>query len=221
MVNTRLTRIATDGKIFSYREKRKAEGKDYEFVILVDCSGSMRSGDKITEAMVAGYTAYTSLRLARCRVVLFGHSEDTSGRGQVPVLYTIGNSNDPFHDVKSKAAAFIDRGMVGLLRNNYDGFAIKKAAEIGYSMKPSKKFMFVISDGEPAGDNYHGDLAIAHTRRCVEDARKSGIDIISITIEHGAVHVNNEIYGKEKNVATTSPLVLNELISAMLTRTIR
>jgi hypothetical protein len=221
MVNTRLSRIITDGKIFSHRQKRKAEGKDYEFVVLVDCSGSMHGG-KITEAMTAGFTAYKSLRTARIRTTLLGHTSlygshfDYSGKKEVPVVYVIGQNHDAMEIVATRSQSFVYGS--GLLSNNYDGLAILKAAEIGFSDKPTKRYMFVISDGQPAGDRYNGESAILHTRDAVRQVRRKGVDIVSITINHGMVKTNNEIYGKEKNVATTSPLVLNELISAMMSR---
>ncbi len=217
IVNTRLNRIITDGKIFSHRQPRKASGKDFEFCVLVDCSGSMH-GRKIEEAMTAGYTAYFSLRQARIRTTLLGHTSGRYGK-EHPVVYRIGAPTDSMDEVAMRAGKLTDSySRSDIMGNNYDGFAILKAAEIGFSEKPAKRYMFVISDGQPSGSGYGGESAILHTKDCVKQVRSQGIDVVSITIEHGAVEVNSRIYGKEKNVATNSPLVLNELIQAIFAK---
>ena len=218
LVNTRLYRIATDGKIFSYRERRKATGKDYEICILVDCSGSMR-GSKIIEAMSVGVAAYGSLRRARIRTYLLGHTSSrfsgaSSDSDESPVLYVFGLPKDPMSRVMRRAAR-IPMGS-GMMFNNYDGFAILKAAEY-FSDKPTKKWLFVISDGMPSGRYYGGDQANLHTAQCVKTVRQKGIDVVSITIEEGAYNTNDMIYGPAKNVKTYNTSVLKQLIEAMFT----
>lgn len=213
LVNTRLYRIATDQKIFAYREKRQKLGRDYEIVVLVDCSGSM-SGSKIREAMQVGVGAWLSLRQARIRTMLLGH---TSIRGSIgddtesPVLYLIGMPSDPIPKVLKAGQSFIDgRG----LQNNYDGFAILEAIK-QFSKKRTKKWLFHVSDGAPSGRNYSGNEARSHTAGAVQIARSKGIDVVSITISSGAYGVNDGIYGKEKNVKTNNARVLKDLVEAM------
>lgn len=213
LVNTRLYRIATDGKIFSYREKRKATGKDYEICILVDCSGSMRGG-KIEEAMKVGAAAYGSLRRARIRTYLLGHSSQRRASDESPCLYVIGLPKDPMTKVMRRANRVLSGS--GLMHNNYDGLAILEAATY-FSKKPTKKWLYVISDGMPSGHNYSGEEANIHTSQSVKQVRQKGIDVVSITIEEGAYRVNDMIYGPKKNVKTNSTKVLKQLIEAMFT----
>lgn len=222
LVNQRLYRILTDGKLFSYREKRKASGRNYEIGILVDSSGSM-TGLKIQEAMMAAYTAWRSLVSARVSVCLMAHTTVQDGRmDECPVIYLIAPHGFHRIDEVRQRTAFFAYESWGLMKNNYDGFAIKKAAEIGFTRDPDRKrFLFVISDGEPAGSVYHGRGAIDHTARQVQAARERGIDVISITVSLGAYAVNDRIYGAKKNVKASNPAVLDKLIEAMFIPTRR
>ena len=220
LVSTRLQRIVTDGKIFTYPETRKRTGRDFEIIILVDCSGSMSGGTpvRIVEAMSVGVGAYLSLRSARVRTVLLGHT--STGRSRMhddeesPILYVFGEAKDMTERVKKRAARAFESGFK---YNNYDGFAIEKAYTF-FSDKPTKKWLIVVSDGQPAGVHYGGAEAIEHSRLAVGKARDKGIDVVSITIEDGAYKVNDRIYGREKNIHTRSSKVLLDLVEAMFTR---
>lgn len=216
LVPTRLSRIITDGKIFSYYEKRPRTAKDYEVVILVDVSGSM-SGDKVKEAMQVGVASYISLRRARVFSQIFSHTSKYDLSPDTPILYILGGPKDSFDKVLKRAATFTYASS-RLLRNNYDGFAIKKAVEIGFTDKPRRKWLIVVSDGHPAGDGYGGEPAIIQTGEAVDQARRRGVDVVSITIARGAWKVNDRIYGAKKNVKTTDVKVLHDLITAMFIR---
>lgn len=222
LVNQRLYRIATDQKIFSYREKRKATGRNYEICILVDASGSM-FGAKIQNAMQAAFTAWKSLRSARVATCLMAHSSEVDSpyhTSEIPAIWIIADYNEQRFDlVEKRALQFLDREAKIGLKNNYDGFAINAAIKHGFTkMKDVKRYLFVISDGEPAGLLYSGEPAKLHTRGAVREARAKGIDVISITVDCGAFRVNDFIYGPAKNVKTSSPSVLDELIEAMFVR---
>lgn len=219
LVSTRLQRIVTDGKIFTYPETRKRTGRDFEVIILVDCSGSMSGGTptRIKEAMTVGVAAYLSLRSARVRTVLLGHTswrQRGPSEDEEPVLYVFGEAKDVIERVKKRAAKAFESGF---RFNNYDGFAVEKACTF-FSDKPTKKWLIVISDGQPAGVHYNGDEAIEHSRLMVEKARDRGTDVVSITIEDGAYRVNDRIYGKEKNIHTRSSKALLDLVEAMFTK---
>jgi hypothetical protein len=219
LVSTRLQRIVTDGKIFTYPEVRKRTGRDYEVIILVDCSGSMSGGhpNKILEAMKVGLAAWVSMKGARIRTCLLGHTSNgfRSSGDEIPLLYVFGLAKDPIGRV-AKRAYRVAHGS-GILFNNYDGFAVKKACEY-FSERPTKKWLIVISDGQPSGRNYSGNEANAHTRIEANKARAKGIDVVSITIEDGAYEVNDAIYGKGKNTHTKSSKVLLDLVEAMFTK---
>jgi len=219
LVSTRLQRIVTDGKIFTYPEIKQRTGRDYEVIILVDCSGSMAGGhpNKINEAMRVGLAAWISMKEARIRTVLVGHTSTHFERGvgdETPVLYIIGKHNDNTMTVARRARHVIEgRGLF----NNYDGYAVEKACEF-FSEKPTKKWLIVISDGQPAGKDYHGGEAVIHTRLAANKARGKGIDVVSITIEDGAYKTNDMIYGEKKNIHTRSSKALLDLVEAMFTK---
>jgi hypothetical protein len=218
LVNQRLSRIITDGKIFAYREPRKAIGRDYEFCILIDSSGSM-GGSKIYQAAKAGYTAWRSLRIAGVPTTLLAHTGVSENYSyEEPVVYVIASLNERRFDVVQKrAAAFVSGGIP--LQNNYDGYAILKAAEIGFSdVKGRKRYLFVISDGEPSGAGYGGEYAVKHTQRCVESVRMKNVNVISITVDRGAYKANDYIYGKSQNVHASGSNALDELIEALFVR---
>lgn len=217
LVATRLYRIATDQKIFSYRERRKAIGKDYEIIILVDCSGSMSSYGKIEEAMNVGVAAWQSLRSARIHTQLLGHSTIPDGSyNEIPVVYVIGDRKEPMNRVLAKASDIVEnKGRY--LKNNIDGYALLKAAE-RFSDKPTRKWLIHINDGQPAGAKYSGEPANAHTSIAAKRIRKREIDVVCITIERGADDVNDRIYGERKNVKTASPKALKELLVAMFAK---
>lgn len=219
LVSTRLQRIVTDGKIFTYPETRKRTGRDFEIIILVDCSGSMASGTppRIKEAMSVGVAAYLSLRSARVRTVLLGHTSTgrhRTGDDENPILYVFGEAKDVTERVKRRAHKAFGSGFKF---NNYDGFAVEKACTF-FSDRPTKKWLIVISDGQPAGIHYDGDEAVEHSRLAVDRARDKGADVVSITIEDGAYEVNDRIYGKGKNIHTRSSKALLDLVEAMFTK---
>jgi len=214
LVNTRLARIITDEKIFTHREKRPATGRQYELGILCDCSGSMR-GDKVKEALEVGLAAHFSLRQAKVRSFLMGHTSRSGGaENEWPVLYIIARPDDNLRIVSQRMSAFYKTGR-SILNNNYDGFAISEAAKVGFTKRATRKWLFVISDGEPSGSHYGGDEAMYHTRSCVNEVRQKKIDVVSITIEEGTYKKNDTIYGPGKNIKTSSPAVIKDLIMAM------
>jgi nitric oxide reductase activation protein len=220
MVNQRLYRILTDGKIFSYREKRKKTGRNFEFCILVDQSGSM-DGSKIKEAMMAAFTAWESLVSARVPVCLMTHTtvSDSGVLREHPIIRIVADHDEHRVDTVQRRASYISRNDYSEMRNNYDGFAVNAAVEHGFTRTPDRKrYLFVISDGEPAGSVYHGRQAIDHTHQQVEIARDKGIDVVSITVSAGAYAVNDKIYGARKNVKASNPAVLDDLIEAMFVR---
>jgi len=214
LVPTRLYRIATDQKIFTYREKKKAIGKDFEIIILMDCSGSMITSQKIEKCVRAGFSAWKSLRQARVRAHLLGHStaDHMGSPGERPAVYVFGGPHSSFKDVARRCSIILHDNKY--LRNNYDGFALLKAAEF-FSSNAKKKWLIHISDGAPMAVRYCGPKANLHTRNSAMKLRQSGIDVVSLTIDTGAWEVNDKIYGKEKNVKTTSPRVLYDLLQAM------
>ena len=66
---------------------------------------------------------------------------------------------------------------------NRDGNAIVASAERVRSetdQPQGKKLMIVLSDGAPSADNYRGEPAESHTRKCVKNIESKGWDVIQV-----------------------------------------
>lgn len=198
LVNTRLSRIATDGKIFTTRGPSVASLQKAlpEFIILGDMSGSMRpiigrimeTIRKMSEAMIEANISHA----------VFGHTSE--GMEDAPIVhhifsYRIGGKTDSDHHNRFERAAFVE------LRQNYDGYAITNMTT--KFSRGATKVLLVLSDGQPCGPRY--DEAIEHTREAVEQARKQGIRVISLSLTDNVIESNDAIYGDRNNVDATTP----------------
>ena len=212
----KLSRILTDNKIFA-EPVRMSSYKPMEVVILVDASGSMRqegsssSKSRIDKACRAALGAATSLVEARCEVAVYAHTGDIHTRNEV-VIYGLKNFNEPIHVLSNRMGWMMSKEP---LSENRDGYAISYIAK-KFSRSPRRKLMIVISDGEPAATNYHGESANLHTKQEVQKVRRMGIDVLSISITASASKANNEIYGKKKNVYNQDPNIIQEIVRSLI-----
>ena len=201
LVNTRISRIATDGKIFSSRGESVAsvQKKQPEFIILGDFSGSMWR--------IIGEVNETIRKMAKAMLevgvtfAVYGHtSYDTDTAKDVPVVYHI-FSNRTNGRIDSNLDARFDAVKEVRLQENYDGFAIKHVSQ-KFNRSAQSKVLIVISDGAPAGPGY--DDGREHTKKMIEEARRNGIKVISISLTADVMGENDRIYGKTFNVDATS-----------------
>jgi Mg-chelatase subunit ChlD len=214
----KLYRIGTDGKIFA-QPVTMNNYKPMQVIILVDCSGSMVSGvrvngevmSRIEAAMRAAIGAAYGLTEARCEVAVYGHTADMDGAGSVRI-YRGKSFSEPVD--------ILSRRFSELLRNRYfaqnrDGNAVnyvgKKFTAVG-----KRRLLIVISDGEPAAANYHGNLAEQHTKRAVDEVRSRGVDVLSISITEDANRVNKRIYGESWNTYSEDPGVIEQIAKSLL-----
>jgi len=66
---------------------------------------------------------------------------------------------------------------------NRDGNAIVASAQrvkTESDQPNAKKLMIVLSDGAPSADNYRGDSAVRHTRKCVKNIESKGWNVIQV-----------------------------------------
>ena len=66
---------------------------------------------------------------------------------------------------------------------NRDGNAILASADrVGSESDQPKgnKLMIVLSDGEPSADQYRGERAQSHVRKCVKNIESKGWDVIQV-----------------------------------------
>lgn len=178
--------------------------------ILLDQSGSMRH-NRIVEARETTIVLYESLKqLSGIKCVIMGHTAQENGRqhDQVTMIpYVTPESNNCYALAEAKARL-----------QNIDGIAIKHLGE-RMSKVPvtGKKIMFVISDGQPSGDDYCGDEAFEHTSVCVKNARKQGIHVFGIGICNAFDEsIGDRLYGKGnyvvlQDVKTSLKVMVNKL----------
>ena len=69
------------------------------------------------------------------------------------------------------------------IANNKDGYAIYAVTKRMRKLTNKKGILFVISDGQPHGNKYSGQMAIKHTRDMVTLSQKLGFQIIQIAIQ--------------------------------------
>jgi len=140
--------------------------------ILIDCSGSMR-GNKIEKARETLIYLYELLKNNKdIELFIYGHTADYQNKF---VNVFVFKENKHFN--KYSLAT------VEALSNNKDGYAINAVAKRIRKLTNKKGIIFVISDGQPNGLRYSGQMAIEHTRNMVIASQKLGFQVIQITIQ--------------------------------------
>lgn len=215
----KLHRIATDAKIFAERVVMK-DYKPMQVAILMDCSGSMReivSGKgghattRLQQTAQATLGAALALLEARCDVAVYGHTADLRGMDDTHI-YTIKTFQESSALLAEKIYAVLEeRAHV----NNRDGYAVNYVG--GKFTKPNcRRLLIVISDGQPAAANYGGHSGIEHTRQQVNELRRKGIEVLSISISREAREPNDMIYGHLWNVSNQDVNVIEQIIQKLV-----
>lgn len=140
--------------------------------ILLDMSGSMH-GSKITKARETMIYLYELLKNNKdIELFIYGHTADYQNKF---VNIFIFKENKHFNKYSLATAE--------ALANNKDGYAINAIAKRIRKFTNKKGIIFVISDGQPHGLNYSGQMAIEHTKSMVIASQKLGFQIIQIAIQ--------------------------------------
>lgn len=193
MVKQRLTRIATDGKIFAKRDAERQRKSRIEIIINIDYSGSTR-GPIINGEVGAAKEISKVLRQANIAHSVYGH---TSKGGDTPFLvhifsHDMTNNNQDWEDRFTKAEGIH-------LEQNYDGVIIERLTE-KFTGRNATRYIINLSDGSPCGPGYSGEAAKEHTKQAIGKAREAGINVFSISVVSHVVKDNNHIYGKDFNI---------------------
>jgi hypothetical protein len=194
MVKSRLTRIATDGKIFAKADSKRHTLKRMEVIINIDYSAST-NGMIINNELGAAKEMSRVLKAARIAHSVYGHT--STGDGSTPLLihiysYDMKETNHDWTNRFEKATR-VD------LSENYDGVVIAALRE-KFTGKKAAQYIINLSDGTPQGPGYSGKDANNHTKVEIANSRKVGIGVFSISVVSGVVRDNNEIYGREFNI---------------------
>lgn len=208
-----LERIITDGKIFADRAP-STNFQPIDVMIVVDCSGSMR-GRKFQSAIQQALGCANALLQARCTVQVYGHTSNAHYKNDLGIFKFLDRNENP--KILANRLGWISANSGWHLAANRDGYALEYlATKLPKSNKA--RLMIVISDGQPDASNpdYSGDHAITHTRVVVDKIRKSGINVMSLSIDRSAFYPNNLIYGETHNVNSTESDALDQLVKKIL-----
>ena len=177
-------------KIRLFETKETPKGKAYTIGILLDQSGSM-SGNKIREARTVANIITQAVRgIKGISLCVYGHTADHRGTNTINIFPYFDKGFDWSNKLANAAS----------MSNNGDGYAIRwmtnKMLETNPANKNSLHQLFVVSDGQPACSSYIGSSGIEHTKRCVEDARKSGVQVYGIGIANAyPASTGERLYG--------------------------
>lgn len=194
MVKSRLTRIATDGKIFAKRDATRNTLKRIEVIINIDFSGST-TGSVINNELGAAMAMSKTLRAAGIAHSVYGHTSLRGGR--TPFLFHIYSFEMEVTNYDWDAR--FDKAKEVNLSQNFDGVVIKRLGE-KFTGRDASKFLINLSDGEPAAPGYSGMAADSHTREEIQNLRSRGIAVFAISVVRHVVNANDRIYGKDFNV---------------------
>ena len=160
-----------DGSIFT-RTRLPDEEQKLSVGLLVDESGSMGWGDRITHARKTAIVLYDFCMSLGIPITIYGHSTDSKG----VALYS-------YAEFDSLDASDRYRLMDMSARNgNRDGAALRYVAEHLAKRPESQKLLIIISDGQPADCGYSGTEAEADLRGIKNEYRKRGIVIFAAAI---------------------------------------
>lgn len=141
--------------------------------MLVDESGSMyRHGRMLAARKTAVLLNEALSSIPNIELFIYGHTADCERSGITELnIY--------------REKGYAPKYALGSLEprsNNRDGLAILETALRVRKQTKEEALMFIISDGEPAAENYFGMRAIGHTKACVEKAEAMGFRIVQICI---------------------------------------
>jgi len=222
-----------DDRVFRRREIHKS--KDTAVSLLVDCSGSMRSGSyrksRIAIACEAAYAlaftlerinvkfealGFTTLPASTETVHEMGEAKARIGRGfsrvepiYMPIFKDFGERMNSV--VKARFAAGVHE--LGL-RNNLDGESVEIAARRLALRREERKILIVLSDGFPCAYGSSSEQN-AKLRNAVNDAEKYKVEVLGIGIESDAVqhfYKNNVVI----NTVDDLPKMLVSRVAKML-----
>ncbi|NEW06515.1 hypothetical protein GK047_10880 [Paenibacillus sp. SYP-B3998] len=188
-LDKRLTRAVTqESPRLFYKKRAPVPQLDAAFALLVDCSASMY--DKMDETKLGLVLFHETLRELRIphEVVGFWEDADRVTEQEAPNLFQVAV------DFGSSCASGRGAALLQLepQQDNRDGFAIRRMCDRLLRRQERQRVLLVFSDGEPSASNYN-DVGILDTYEAVLQARRLGIEVISVFLANGTVHETQQI----------------------------
>jgi cobaltochelatase CobT len=193
-------------RIDVFRRKQENSSKSVAVSLVVDCSGSMTMGGKISLACHAAYGLSATLERIGINHEVIGFTTDSLPYDAIREMHSDPNYRKfarsealllpifkDYHErltanvVRRFALCANQRQSFGM-SENVDGESVQIAAHRLSVRSETRKIMIVLSDGEPACASPAGDrLLDAHLKESVKNIEKSGIDVVGIGIMSSAV----------------------------------
>lgn len=182
---------AGERRIFTQREKRYYA--DYQFVFLLDVSGSMATGGRRYALCDSAHLLYFALREAGAKVTVF------SFNGMIEEV-----KPDTIMDRKTFSDYILKRITDDESGCNHDSEAVRMATDFLMRTETHAKILFVFSDGQPACDCKKGQAYLkkhnegntdcyADLHKAINQARLNEIVTLALGMQ---TESSVEIYGK-------------------------
>lgn len=161
----------TDGTIFT-RTRLPGDEKQLAVAVLIDESGSMGWGDRITHARKAAIVLYDFCKSLGIPITIYGHSTNSNGVSLYSYAEFDSVDNEDCYRLMDMSAR----------NGNRDGAALRFVAEHLYKRTENQKLLILISDGQPADYGYSGTEAEADLRGIKKEYEKKGIILFAAAI---------------------------------------
>lgn len=162
--------VRNDGRLF-YKLKLPNDRIDIAVAILNDESGSMSSRDRITYARSASIILHDFCKGLDIPVAIYGHTEEDDVELYAYAEFDSIDNKDHYRLMDMSARC-----------GNRDGAALRYVAERLMTRPEAIKLLIIISDGQPAADNYYGTAAEADLRGIKKEYAAKGIKIFAAAI---------------------------------------
>ena len=160
-----------DGSFF-IRTRLPADEQRLAVGLLIDESGSMGWGDRITHARKTAIVLYDFCVSLGIPVTIYGHSTDYRG----VALYSYAEFDSVDENDRYRLMDMIDRS------GNRDGAALRFVAEHLAKRPENRKLLILISDGQPADTGYRGTEAEADLRGIKKEYARQNIVLFAAAI---------------------------------------
>lgn len=162
--------VRNDGRVF-YKNRLPSEKVQLAVGLLVDESGSMCCQDRITRARAAAIVIYDFCRSLGIPVLVYGHTETDDVDMFAYAEFDSADNKDKYRLMDMSARC-----------GNRDGAALRFVAERLVKRDEEVKLLILISDGQPAADNYYGTAAEADLRGIKREYTNKGITMFAAAI---------------------------------------
>ena len=174
--------VRNDGRLF-YKLKLPNDRTDIAVAILNDESGSMSGSNRITHARSASIILHDFCKGLDIPVAVYGHTEYRDVELYAYAEFDSIDNKDQYRLMDMSARS-----------GNRDGAALRYAAERLLTRPEAIRLLIVISDGQPAADNYYGTEAEADLRGIKKEYTARGIEMFAAAIGSDKPNIQR-IYG--------------------------